>query len=913
MSEPKRPTPEELLARVREQSSRAKRGHCRIFLGMAPGVGKTFAMLSAAQRLARDGVDVVVGVVETHGRAETERLLLGLDIVPPRRVAYRGTALAEFDLDAALLRRPAVLVIDELAHSNAPGSRFTKRWQDVESILEAGIDVMTTLNVQHIESLTDVVRQVTGVEVREIVPDAVIDEADEVELVDLPPDALIERLEQGKVYIPESARAARGSFFRRENLSALRELALRRTAEWVDARMRQMQSERGIRIAWPTADRVLVAVSPSPLAAMVVRAASRIASGMRAQLVAVYVETPATLRLPAADRERAAQTLALAERLGADTVVLSGGDAAAEIVEFARGRNVSRIVLGKTARSRWSELLRGSFVQEVIRRSGDIDVHVVRGDGTLAARSSAGERGASGVDRISTGAALRQRLHQTLLAIVAVSLATALGLTLLRELDLTNIAMVFLLAVVLVSIAGRRFATSLAAILSVACFDFFFVPPAFTFAVDDAQYLITFAAMLAVGLLVAHRTASFRRVAEDARDRALRTGELYAMSRALGAARSATEVAEIGARRVRDSFGVDALVLARAADGVGMEAVGSAGSPDWLDDRERAVAAWAFDHAKAAGIGSHSLPAAAGRHVPLVGPRGTIGVLSLRPRDRRELEATASQTQLGTFADQIALALDRAALLDSHRRATLEADRERLRSSLLSSVSHDLRTPLASIAGAASTLLDAQDALDAETRRELLVGISEEADRLSDLVSDLVFATRLEAGVVDPRREWTTVQEVVGIGISRLRTALSRRPFRTIVPNDLPLVRVDAVMMAQAIHNLVDNALRHTPASAPIEIAAWLDESDIMMQVRDGGPGLDPEEIRSVFNRFYRGSRGRGTGGGLGLGLTVCRGVAEAHGGRIWAQTAPGGGAAFTIALPLEREQPAVPTEREDP
>ncbi len=901
MSEPRRPTPDELLARVREESGRAKRGRCRIFIGMAPGVGKTYAMLTAAQRLARDGVDVVVGVIETHGRAETERLLLGLDILPRRVVEYRGAEIDEFDLDAALVRRPAVVVVDELAHSNAPGSRFGKRWQDVQAVLDAGIDVLTTLNVQHIESLNDVVRQVTGVEVRETVPDAVIDEADEVELVDLPPDALIARLQQGKVYVPESARAAQTAFFRPENLAALRELVLRKTAEWVDVRMRRMQTERGIRIAWPTADRVLVAVSPSPLAPTVVRAARRIAAGMRAQLVAVYVETPAAMRLPAADRERVRQTMALAERLGADTVFLSGADAAREIVEFARGRNVSRIVLGKTARSRWSEVLRGSFVQEVIRRSGDIDVHVVRGDGGPATPS---------VTLPKFGEA---RLGQALIAVGAVGAAALLSATLLRGIDLTNIAMVFLLAVVLVSTAGRRFATSLAALLSVAAFDFFFVPPSLTLAVTDVQYLITFAAMLIVGLLIAQLTASFRRVAEAARERAMRTGELYAMSRALGSARTSEDVASIAAARVHDSFAADALVLA-AREGVAtLDAIGSAGAPDWLDEREIAVARWASDHAAPAGIGTTSLPAAAGRHVPLVGPRGAIGVLSLRPRDRRSLEATGAQTLLGTFADQIALALDRAALIESHQRATLDADRERLRSALLSSVSHDLRTPLASIAGAASTLLDAPEAIDAGTRRELLRGIADEAERLSDLVSDLVFATRLEAGGVDPRREWTTVQEIVGSGIARLRDALAQRSFRTIVPHDLPLVRVDAVMMGQVIHNLVDNALRHTGTGAAVEIAAWLDEGDVMIQVRDTGPGLDPEEIRSVFNRFYRGARGRETGSGLGLGLTVCRGIVEAHGGRIWAQQAQGGGAAFTIALPLEREQPAVPSEREAP
>jgi two-component system sensor histidine kinase KdpD len=908
MSEARRPSPDEILSRVRAAAGKAQRGHCRIFLGMAPGVGKTFAMLTAAQRLARDGVDVVVGVVETHGRSETERLLLGLDILSRRRVDYRGATLEEFDLEAALLRRPAVVVVDELAHSNVPGSRFGKRWQDVDALLDAGIDVLTTLNVQHIESLNDVVRQVTGVEVREVVPDSVVDRADEVELVDLPPDALLERLQQGKVYLPESARAAQGSFFRRENLTALRELALRRTAEWVDARMGELKSERGIPVAWPTSDRVLVAVSPSPLAPTVVRAARRIAAGMRAQLVAVYVETPASSRLPAEDRERVRTTLSLAERLGADTVTLTGSDAAREMVAFARGRNVSRIVLGKTARSRWSEIFRGSFVQEVIRLSGDIDVHVVRGDG-----------GAASSDRLPVELA-EGRGGQALLAIAVVGLTTLVSATWLRSLDITNIAMIFLVAVVVVSVAGRRFATSLAAFLSVAAFDFFFVPPALTFAVSDVQYLITFVAMLVVGLLVAQLTANFRRLAESARNRSMRTGELYAMSRGLASARTEGDVAAIGAARLRDSFRADAAVLVARHDGKGLEILGSAGSPDWIDERELAVAAWAHQHGAPAGVGSNALPAARGRHIPIAGPRGAFGVLSIRPVDRAAFLGADAQSHLGTCADQIALALERIRLLDANQQALLDADRERLRSSLLSSVSHDLRTPLASIAGAASTLLDASASLDEATRTELVRGIAEESDRLSDLVSDLVFATRLEAGGVDPRREWTTVEEVVGSGIARLSPALSRRSLKTIIPSDLPLIRVDAVMMSQAIHNLVDNAIRHTPESSPIEIAAWLDENDVMIEVRDEGPGLDPDEIRSIFNRFYRGSRGRASGSGLGLGLTVCRGVVEAHGGRIWAHnlgqgmgSGPGPGAAFTIALPYERDQPTVPTDEERP
>ncbi len=887
------------MQRARAEEGRAKRGRLRIFLGMAPGVGKTFAMLSAAHRFAHEGVDVVIGVVETHRRAETERLLLGLDILPRRTVEYRGTELEEFDLDAAILRRPEILVVDELAHSNVPGSRFAKRWQDVRAVLDAGIDVFTTLNVQHIESLNDVVRQITGVEVRETVPDDVVEDAAEVELVDLPPDALIERLRQGKVYIPESAQAARESFFRRENLAALRELALRKTAEFVDANMAELRSERGIQTPWPAADRVLVAVSPSPLSPTLVRAARRIAAGLRAPLVAAYVETPASARLSAADRERVQQTLALAERLGAETVVLSGTNAATELVGYARTRNVSRIVVGKTARSRWQEILFGSFVQEVIRRSGDIDVHVVRGE--------AGETGPSRASAAAPQAAT-DRLAQIAIAVATVAACTLLGKVLLGRLDDTNVAMVYLAGVVFVSSFGHRFAASLAAILGVAAFDFFFIPPHLTFAVSDTQYLLTFGVMLAVGLLVANLAATLRSLADEARERAARVGELYTMARGLAAARDRDDVGKLGVGRVRDSFAADAVLLVSTPDG-GLASLASAGVPDWLDEREMAVARWSRDHAAPAGVGTTSLPSAAGRHVPLVATRGTMGVISVRPAERPTLEETPAQTLLAAFADQIAMALERVELLEASQTARLEAARERTRSALLSSVSHDLRTPLASIAGAASTVLESGDSLDAGTRAELLRGIAEESDRLADLVAELVFATRLESGGVDPRREWSSVQEIVGSGLARLAEALGKRPFKTIVPGDLPLVRVDPVMMSQVVHNLVDNALRHTPDGTAIEVSAWVTDDSTMIQVRDHGPGLGPGDAPRVFDRFYRGKASGEGRPGLGLGLTVCRGIVEAHGGRIWAENAAGGGAAFTVSLPREHEQPALPSE----
>ncbi len=910
MADENRPDPALLLARANREDARSSRGRLKIFFGAAPGVGKTYAMLEAVQRLARDGVDVVIGLVETHGRTETEQMLLGLDILPRRPVEYRGAAgtsppvvLKEFDLDAALARKPEFLVLDELAHTNAPGSRFEKRWQDVQELLKGGVGVYTTLNVQHIESLNDVVAQITGVQVRETVPDSVVDEADEIELVDLPPEVLLDRLKAGRVYVPESIHAASESFFRHGNLTALRELALRRTAEWVDRQMQEYKRGKGIRAIWPAAERILVAVSPSPSSGKIVRAAKRMAAGLHADLLAVYVETPRTARLSHADRERAVQTLRLAESLGAETSTISGTDAAAELIRLARARNVSKIVVGKTGQSRLREALVGSFVNNILRLSGDIDVYVIRGDEDTR---PAPELHTLGSPRRRSGPA------QYAGALAVVVVCTLLGQFVFRTLDLANIAMVYLAGVVVAAVWLGRGPSVLAAVVGVAAFDFFFVPPRVTFAVSDVQYLLTFGVLLAVGLLIANLTARLRALADAARERERRTSLLYAMSRELAAASDRREVAGVAVKHVHDTFHADASILVPAPPDQpgGVEVLASAGSPDWLDERERGVARWSFDHAKAAGVGTPALPAAIGRYQPLSASQGKIGVLAIRPHDASGLVAPAQQLLLDTFVNQIGLALERVALIEGQQAARIDAEAERLRSALLSSVSHDLRTPLASIAGAA-TALQAGAALDERSRKDLTDSIVAEADRLNDLIANLMFATRLEAGGVELRREWTSVEEIVGAGLARHREALRHRPFQARIPAGLPLVRVDNAMLPQVIHNLVDNALRYTPPGTPIDIGAWTTESSIIIKVADEGPGLTDDERSRVFQRFYRGRAARPTGtqSGIGLGLTICEGIVKAHAGRMWAEHNTPRGVAFLIALPIDRPQPPMPAE----
>ncbi len=731
-----------------------------------------------------------------------------------------------------------------------------------------------------------------------------VEEADEIELVDLPPDVLLDRLRAGRVYVPESIQHASESFFRKGNLTALRELALRRTAEWVDRQMQRYKEGMGIRAIWPATERILVAVSPSPASGKIVRAAKRMAAGLHADLIAAYVETPRTAKLPQADRDRVMQTLRLAESLGAQTTTLTADHAAAELVAFARARNVSRIVVGKTGRSRVGEAVLGSFVSNLIRLTGEIDIYVIRGDSD--ARS----------DRADVPPAVRfrrrSRPYHYALAVGVVGVCSGLALALFGRLDLANIAMVYLAGVVIAAVWLGRGPSVLAAILGVAAFDFFFVPPRLTFVVSDVQYLLTFAVMLGVGLLIANLTTRLRDLAETARDRERRTSLLYGMSRELAAARDRREVAEVVVRHVHDTFECEAAILVSAPTRSPneLEVLARAGSPDWLDGRERAVGRWALDHARPAGVGTQALPGAAGRYQPLTASQGRMGVLAVRPRNPGALLAPPQLLLLETFANQAALALERVSLIEGRKAARVEAEAERLRSALLSSVSHDLRTPLATIAGAASALQQPGH-LDGPTRAELTDSIVRESERLNDLIANLMFATRLEAGGVELRREWTTVEEIVGAGLARHRAALAAHPARVQIPADLPLIRVDNAMLPQVVYNLVDNALRYTPAGTPIDIAAWANDTQVVVRVADQGPGITEDETSKVFQRFYRGRAARATGkeSGIGLGLTICEGIVKAHGGRMWAEQNKPRGVAFYFALPIDRPQPDVPRE----
>ncbi|HXK10059.1 MAG TPA: sensor histidine kinase KdpD [Vicinamibacteria bacterium] len=884
-----RPDPDALLRRV--QRDEAKRGRLKVFFGAAPGVGKTYAMLSAARAQRAAGKDVVIGWVETHRRVETAALAEGFERLPPREVEHRGVRLQEFDIDAAIARRPGLLLLDELAHSNAPGSRHPKRWQDARELLEAGIDVWTTLNVQHLESVNDLVERVTGVLVRETLPDRVLDEADEVEFVDLPPEDLLRRLEEGKVYLPDQAARAVKRFFRKGNLTALRELALRRTAEHVDADVQVYRRDHAIEATWPVAERVLVSIRPNPESGRLVRAARRLAARLRAEWIAVWVESPGQPPLSPAERSDLAAAFALAEQLGAKTATVSGPSVSEALLAFARQRNISTIVVGKPAHGRWRDRLRGSLVDAIVRASGDIDVFIVSGERAEAAAPA----------RRPTLPLSARPLHYVWSGAVVV-LCTLLCWAMVGRFDRSNLVMTYLLGVAFVASRLGRGPAAATAVLSVAAFDFFFVPPYLTFAVTDTQYVVTFAVMLVVSLLISTLAARVRAQADAARQREQRTQVLYAMSRDVAAARTVEEVAGVGSRHVSDVFGGPAAAFVPGPSGA-LRAAG--GEAPGEGSRETAVAQWAFDHGQPAGLGTDTLPGAAAVYLPLRGTRAVLGVLGLRP-DPSLLPLRPDQADLlEALARQIASGLERARLADEAQQARVAMESERLRSTLLSSVSHDLRTPLATITGAASSLLQGSS-LGEEGRRDLEEAIYEEAGRLNRLVTNLLDMTRLESGSLQLNRDWHSLEELVGSALARLEPALKDRAVRVSIPVDLPLVPVDGVLVEQALVNLLENAAKYTEKEGAIRVAARAADGAVEVEVADEGPGLPPGTEERVFEKFYRADSAPR---GFGLGLPICRAIVTAHGGRIWAERGEPRGTLFRFTLPLE---PAPPPAAED-
>jgi two-component system sensor histidine kinase KdpD len=892
-----RPDPDALLARLQAETAQPQ-GKLKIFLGAAAGVGKTYAMLETAKERKAAGVDVVVGWVDTHGRSETEALLSGLEILPRREIPYRGVNVPEFDLDAALARRPSLIIVDELAHTNAPGARHAKRWQDVEELLQTGIDVYTAINVQHIESLNDVVAQITGVVIRETVPDVIIEQADDIELIDLPPDELLQRLRQGKVYVPQQAERALKNFFRKGNLIALRELALRRTADRVDAQMQAYRQDHAIGSTWPASERILVCISPSPLSQRLVRSGRRMAASLRAEWIVVYVEPPSQ-RLSDADRQRVVQTLRLAEQLGAETTILSGTNISEEILSYARRRNVTKIIAGKPTHARWRDIVFGSLLDDLVRRSGDIDVYVING---------------SPSEPTTELPPLRLPPRTSPWAAYAWSIGVVFGCTLLARLMFpffaeSNLVMVYLFGIVFAAARLGRGPAVVASILSVAAFDFFFVMPVLTFAVGDFQYLLTFVVMLVVALVISTLTARLKMQAQRAREREQRTAALYALSRSLTNTRSIQDMLQAAVLHISTVFNAQVGILLPAKDGeAAMQASqllvqAAAPSAMNLSVNELSVAKWSFDHGEIAGSGTDTLPGADAFYMPLRGSHSTVGVLSIQSQTSQPLWEPEQLHFLETFANQTAVAIERALLAAEAEQGRVQVETERLRNTLLSTVSHDLRTPLASITGATSTLLEDSEATSPAVQRELLTTIYDEAERLNRLVANLLEMTRLESGQVEVHKEWQPLEEIIGSALARLEPQLAHHRIRTHLPSELLLVPFDGVLIEQVLVNLLENAAKYTPEQCVIEISALRQEDHVTISVADEGPGFPIGDEERIFDKFYRSKR-LGKSSGVGLGLSICRAIVEAHGGQIWAEHQLQGGARFSFTLPLDGVPP---------
>ncbi|MEK8031453.1 two-component system sensor histidine kinase KdpD [Ideonella sp. DXS29W] len=883
-----RPDPDALLQRVQAEEARARRGKLKIFFGASAGVGKTFAMLAAARAAQAQGTALIVGIVETHGRADTVAMARDLPLLPRKAVPHRDRTLDEFDLDAALAwaagRPDALVLLDELAHSNAPGSRHPKRWQDVEELLDAGVDVWSTMNVQHLESLNDIVSGITGIRVWETVPDRIFDEADEVVVVDLPPDELLQRLAAGKVYLPEQAQRAAKNFFRKGNLLALRELALRRTADRVDDEMQAYRRQSATGRVWPTREALLACVGPGPHGEKVVRSAARLAAQLDVAWHAVHVETPARRQASEDEHHQVLRLLKLAQELGATTATLAAPDATSALLRYARENNLSRLVVGRRDRP-WRWPWQRPLAERVAAQGQDLDVLQI-------ALPDAGPPHGRSIPE--SGAAPSPWPWRGYLAALAVCGTVALAATpLLGVLELTNIVMLFLLAVVVVALRWGRGPAVLAAFVGVGLFDLFFVPPRFTFAVSDAQYLVTFAVMLVVALVVGQLTAGLKVQAEAATQREHRVRGLYEMSRELSGALMTDQVAEFGARFLLAEFGArSALLVADDHDHLHL-------APRATAAVDMGVAQWAFDRGEPAGRGTDTLPASACLVLPLKAPMRLRGVLAIEPppaTGASRLWGPEQRRVLDTCASLIAISLERIHYIEVAQTTTLQMESERLRNSLLSAISHDLRTPLAALVGLADSLRLTRPPL-ADEQQEIADAMRQSALRMNALVNNLLDMARLESGAVQLNRQWQPLEEVVGSALAAVAPVLAGRPVKVRLADDLPLLQLDAALIERVLVNLLENAAKYTPPGSPIEIGARADSDTVQVLVDDHGPGLPRGREEAIFEKFERGRKESATPG-VGLGLAICRAILQAHGGTIRGETRAEDGARFLLVLP---------------
>jgi two-component system sensor histidine kinase KdpD len=885
-----RPSPDALLEAARRESDKA--GRLKIFVGAAPGVGKTYEMLQSAHAKRKAGADVVVGVVETHGRAETEALLLGLEVLPRKRIAYRDQTLEEMDLDALIARHPQIALVDELAHTNAPGSRHPKRYLDVEELLSHGIDVYTAVNIQHIESLNDVVAQITHVRVRETVPDSVFDRADAIELIDLTPDDLIQRLKEGKVYVPKQAERALQHYFSPGNLTALRELALRRTAERVDEQLLTHMQANAIAGPWAAGERILVCLSEDPRAAGLVRYTKRLSDRLHAPWTAVSIETRRSLQLTDKQRDRLADTMRLAESLGGEALTIPGVGRriADDLINFAHTNNVTQIIIGKTTRSRWFEILRGSVVHDLVRRAGNITVHVIAGEELPDPTNTPAVQTAARTEQFNP------RLYLMSLLVVAVGLGAAELIQ--PRFGIENVDLVFLTAVVVVGVRFGLWPSLFASVIASLCYNFFFLPPVYTFTITDPTNVAAFFFFRLIALLVSNVAARVRIQADTAIGRVRTTESLYAFSRKLAGTATLDDVLWATAYQIALMLKVR-VVLLMPEDGI---LTVKAGYPpeDQLDKADLAAANWAWGNDRAAGRGSDTLPGAKRLFLPMRTGRGLIGAIGIDNDKTGPLLTPDQRRLLDALVDQGALAIERVLLVEDMDSVKRTMESERLRSALLTSISHDLKTPLASVLGAASTMRDLAGNLSEAQKRDLLATVIDESERLNRFIANLLDMTKLESGAIVPNTARLDVSEIVGSALRRASKILSDHKVSLELAADLPMLELDAVLFEQVLFNLLDNAAKYAPSGTTISIWGIRDRDSVSLQILDEGNGIPPSELESVFDKFYRVQKGDHVRPGTGLGLAISRGFVEAmHGTISAANRTDRSGAVLTIRLPI--------------
>jgi len=888
-----RPSPEALLADAGPEGH----GRLKIFLGFAPGVGKTYEMLSQARQRKREGIDVAIGVVETHGRVETEMLTKGIESIPKRRMAYKGRMLPEMDIDAILQRLPKLVLIDELAHTNVEGSRHPKRYMDVEEILAAGIDVYSTLNVQHLESLNDVVARITHVRVGETVPDSLLDRANDVELVDLTPDDLIRRLHEGKVYLPDTAQRAAQNYFVPGNLTALREIALRRTAQRVDDQMVSYMRSHAIQGPWEASERVLVRVNERPGGVALVRYGRRLADRLHAAWTAIYVETPSAQQFSEVERDRVAEALRVAERLGGQAVTVPAASVADGILDYAHANNFTHIVTSTADRSWWAVLLRRSTTFEIIRRAGGVSVHVIPDQMMRAMRGKASE---PRLRHLFPPFENRGYFESTLM----VGAALLLGIVLKRYFGVTNIGLVFLTAILASAVLYGLWPALAASVLAVLCFNFFFMPPLYTFTVADPENVVALVTFAIVALIASNLTARVRAQAMVARERAAVTESLYQFSRKLAGVFALDDLLWATSFQIARMLKVRVVILLPSEDNLAVRA----GYPpeDVLDESEVSAAKWVWEHATPAGRGADSLPGASRLYLPMRTGRGTVGVIGLDSDKLGWLLAPDQRRLFDALADQAALAIERVQLAEDIEQSRVAAETERLRAALLTSISHDLRTPLSVILGAASSLQSQQTTLDPTAHRELVATIREEGERLNRFIANLLDMTRLESGAVTPRLDLIDVSDVIGSALRRAAHVLCHHKVGVTLVPDLPLLKLDPVLFEQVLFNLLDNAGKYAPVGSLVEVRAAALPGQVRLEIADEGSGIPPDDLDRIFDKFYRVQASDRKRAGTGLGLPISRGFVEVMGGTLTARNRTDrSGAVFTITLPIPAQAEA--------